>query len=279
MSHSPKLKNMEAMEIFHDKAVEVCSLSVFKTSLSEIALRDYKSKCGIPDGIVSIDLDSYENSLSGDNEKTVDAAVGIANYENNKFSNPRLLLVELRLNYTGDAHNSSTKDMKKKEQHSRNLLIHRANLDPRCFFIFDKSVAPKRLNIHNRLAVSDTSIKKWIIVSPEGLKNLFFLEKDLPYIPQSNISGIEKKVESFLFKKQYDLVFNELRYWMDQDDYYYCRYNLNECKAIQNMLEGFMVSLCNLKNENQLSEDETFNFELLSEEFLNIKKRLKNALK
>ena len=81
--------------------------SAFKVSLSNIAIRDYGKDYGLSNQVSAVDVDAYEKSFSGNDDKTIDAAIGIANYINNSIKSPRLLLVELRVDYKKKAKNSS----------------------------------------------------------------------------------------------------------------------------------------------------------------------------
>ena len=95
----------------------------FGSSLKEISDRDYADKGYFECDIPAIDIDSYEVSLHGDNQRTVDAAIGICNERQGLPVNERLLLVELRMNYK-NVDNLSISTLSEKEAHSgssRNL--------------------------------------------------------------------------------------------------------------------------------------------------------------
>ena len=151
----------------------------FKISLADISIRDYGKKYGLSDDVHAVDLDAYETSLSGNNGKTIDAAIGIANYINNSVNIPRLLLVELRIDYTKKAKNSTIPSMLQKEKHSRQLLSG-SHLDCRCFFIFDTDVAPrKRSEIANQKH-SNSHLKNWQVLSHSDFVKQFYFVSNLP---------------------------------------------------------------------------------------------------
>ena len=85
--------------------------------LNDVSIRDYKTG-GFNDKIVCIDLDSYEKiEKSGSPDKTMDAVIGISNYQNNRRVSKRLLMVELRLDYKSSRNLSGT-ELRRKSSHS-----------------------------------------------------------------------------------------------------------------------------------------------------------------
>ena len=66
--------------------------------LNFLCIRDY-GESFFENEVVCLDLDAYESSCVGENKPTIDAAIGIADYQNNRTSSDRHLLVELRFGY------------------------------------------------------------------------------------------------------------------------------------------------------------------------------------
>lgn len=94
----------------------------YPSTLNAIAERDYQSGSLFDKRIECIDTDAYEKSLGGNlTEQTMDAAVGIKSYANNKSSNARLLLVELRMGYK-NAGNIRKDELENKVRHTKELL-------------------------------------------------------------------------------------------------------------------------------------------------------------
>ena len=95
------------------------------------------------DGSIHVSLDDYEAKvLKGSNDCTMDAAIGIGNYANNRVTTSRLMLVELRMGYD-NVDNLSASSLENKISHSENLLSgHR--IDKNNYFIFRDGVAAQR---------------------------------------------------------------------------------------------------------------------------------------
>lgn len=90
--------------------------------LDEVSQRDY-NKVGIfSNKIKCLALDDYETKFcGGSKDNTMDAAVGISDYQNNRKVNHRLLLVELRLDYQS-SRNLEKSSLVRKIKHSKDLL-------------------------------------------------------------------------------------------------------------------------------------------------------------
>ena len=56
----------------------------FLSDLDTLCKRDYKGVEYFHKTIDCLDMDAYESSLSGDNDATMDASIGVATYENNR---------------------------------------------------------------------------------------------------------------------------------------------------------------------------------------------------
>lgn len=187
-----------ALEVYDSAIVDAHEQSPrFKTTLARVAIRDYGQDYGFSDNVAGIDIDAWETSLSGSNDKTMDVAVGIAEYANNHCRAKRLLLVELRMNYTGQGQNSKTSEMKLKESHTREMFAS-CPLDTRSFFVFYKSVAPCVRNRIARESITDKSLHKWEIVSPEEFVSKFHFVESLPYTPESPIDIIRTNGRDYI---------------------------------------------------------------------------------
>ena len=69
----------------------------FLSNLDALCLRDY-GRPFFNKSIICLDLDAYESSVEGNNMPTMDASVGVADYNANRVSSRRHLLVELQVN-------------------------------------------------------------------------------------------------------------------------------------------------------------------------------------
>lgn len=111
--------------------------------LQTVSDRDYRGKYTFNHGVECLDMDAYEaRESSGQKERTVDAVIGIASFENNRKSRSRLLLVELRMKYK-NTDNLSLSDMSAKVAHTTQLLTRETAIDKHCALVFSEKVAPR----------------------------------------------------------------------------------------------------------------------------------------
>ena len=179
--------------------------------LNEVSIRDYKAG-GFNDKIVCIDLDTYERAAkSGSPNNTMDAAIGISNYQNNRRVSKRLLLVELRLDYKSSKNLSGT-ELRRKSSHSRTLLGLEVSIDPNDYFIFDdKIIEESRRKINN------------------------------PYSPINSPDQINSEIESC--GKDIDSIIKISDKWLQEARNYVVRYNFNETESICNSVITSLESI------------------------------------
>lgn len=238
--------------------------SAFKVSLSDIAVRDYGKDYGLSNQVSAVDVDAYEKSFSGNDDKTIDAAIGIANYINNSIKSPRLLLVELRVDYKKKAKHSSISSMIRKEAHSRELLSF-APLDNRCFFIFDTDVAPrKRSEIANQRQ-ANSLLENWQVLSLRDFVKQFYFADNLPYTPITNINAIIQQGNLFLVNQEWLKLIELLIYWNKQTEKFIFSNDKEEAQAI---LAAIYTMFTNIDSNaiSQASDDIQLNYMILEED-------------
>jgi hypothetical protein len=107
--------------------------SKYKTTLAEIAKRDGAYK-GVPDEVRAMDVDGYERRNGGDAQRTMDAAVGIA--DDDRGANGRLMLVELKLNLKNYKNLINTRsELMGKEAHTRDILRELSTIEKNAVFV------------------------------------------------------------------------------------------------------------------------------------------------
>lgn len=166
--------------------------------LNDVSIRDYKTG-GFNDKIVCIDLDSYEKiEKSGSPDKTMDAVIGISNYQNNRRVSKRLLMVELRLDYKSSRNLSGT-ELRRKSSHSRELLGYK---------------------------------DRWNSLTVEEFNNYFQDAELLPYSPIYSPAQISGEIESC--GKDIERIIKISDKWLQEARNYAVRYNFNETESICN---------------------------------------------
>ena len=212
----------------------------FLAELNDLCRRDY-GKTFFAESIACIDLDAYETACSGNNDATMDAATGLADWQNNHASSDRHLLVELRFGYRS-ASNFDLSNMKRKVIHSRNILAPE-RINGQIVFLYEPNVAAQAKNYFNRLARQDHEVKSWEAMDVDGFSNYIIDRSTLPYQPENDLVAIDADL-----KKKYDVggfngVVNLVEYWIVQMGQYNLRYKRAESNAIADVILRFLNTL------------------------------------
>lgn len=206
--------------------------SQFLSDLDALCRRDY-NKAYFHKQIVCLDMDIYETSLSGNNDATMDASVGIADYDNNRMTNSRHLLVELRFNYKS-TNNFDVKNMRNKVNHTKSLLSGE-RIHDKLVFIYTDDVAPKAKNYFSRLSKQHVDIRCWNAVSVSGF-NTYVVNKAADYTPINDTKQIESELKAKFQKDGYNGLVRLLDYWINEIKKYEQKYNKQECDLIAKTL-------------------------------------------
>lgn len=262
----------QEVQVYDNAVVLESKLSQkYLTSLADVAIRDYKKDFGFSKDVFALDMDSVETDRSGSNDKTMDAAIGVAQFSANRVTSARLLLIELRLNYTGQGQNSKTSDMKSKEEHTR-ALLNNHTLDKRSFFIFNKNVAPHKRSTINRESQVEARLKNWLILSPEEFVNQFMFVENLPYQPESPIDNIKKDGSDFVAVANFDKALNLVNYWLHKVQDFYNKYNLKECSVLLPVVKEVLDAVDSRKD--YLTEDNLLDVQIAKEDIAKYTKLL-----
>ena len=204
----------------------------FLSDLDALCRRDYKGKDYFHKQIVCLDMDAYESSLSGNNDATMDASVGIADYDNNRTTSNRHLLVELRFGYKSTG-NIDVPNMRKKINHTKGLLV-KDRLHDRFVFVYEDKVAPQARSFFKRLArqTKYNDLNLWDAVSVTEFDDYVVDKTSLPYAPINNLKQIETELIAKFQKDGYNGLVCLLDYWINEIIKYEQKYNKQECKAI-----------------------------------------------
>lgn len=214
--------------------------SRFVTGINRICVRDYRHPYFSTD-FCCLDLDAYESSCSGDNDATMDAAAGIAEYMHNRESSPRHLLVELRFDYQSTRH-FDVGNMKRKVAHSI-ALLQPERVHDEVLFIFKPEVAPQAWNYFKSLSRHDTSLSKWRAMSVSDLDHYLWDKDQLPFEPQNNLEEITRSLCDKYVQGGLEVADRVIKYWLDKMAEYHSHYMLEENDAIARVLLNFLQSL------------------------------------
>lgn len=163
-------------------------MSKYPSSLAELSDRDYGHSCYFCNcEIPSIDLDSYEKDLGGDNDCTADGVIGIADIVEGNAQNRRLLLTELRMGYE-NRENIRFSGIEDKYSHSCDILRHgdyNCRIDQMFALIFkpDMEAKAKSRVFSWRRESAKKAAKKWVVFSPDSFCNYINYGKSIPLSP------------------------------------------------------------------------------------------------
>lgn len=134
--------------IYNNKIVQEHSLFRFcGSTLNDVSDKDYQGKYKFNSDIECLDIDEYEKNILRKQQSfhTGDAVIGIYTYENNRSTDPRLLVVELRMGYINIAH-LSKKAMEDKVTYTKSLLGGEKPINKESIFIFNNGFISQARN-------------------------------------------------------------------------------------------------------------------------------------
>lgn len=228
----------------------------YKSDLDVLCLRDYHKKF-FHKPIICLDLDAYEKSISNQADATMDASVGIADYESNCKTKSRLLLIELRFDYKSTS-NFDIQNMLQKVSHSRDLL--KSNIvDKNSLFIYTPEVAQKAQHYFDRLSRQSNyrSICNWKAMNVNQFFDFIKNEGDFPYQPINDINQIKADLKNKYVSRGLDGLYDYTNFWLKRMQKYKVQNKSNECDAIAEVLFEFWNGVPNSTNsfENDIIFD------------------------
>lgn len=215
--------------------------SQFLSDLDALCRRDYNGKEYFHKQIACLDMDAYETSLSGNNDATMDAAVGIATYENNRQTDSCHLLVELRFNYKS-TNNFDVTNMRDKVNHTKSLLAGDKVYD-KMVFIYTDEVASKAKSYFSRLSKQYKDLSSWNAISVAEYYDYIRDKSSFPYQPLNDLEQIVADMESKFESNGLEGLYVISDYWIDKMEKYKLRYNKEESHAIAIVLLDFWERL------------------------------------
>ena len=237
-----------------------------KATLQDISDRDYSSgSYQFDPRIECLDMDVYERVIcQGNPDKTVDAVIGICTCGSDKRkSNPRLMLIELRMDYES-VKNLSATNLLGKVRHTKNLLGSGILIDNKSYFIFDKKIFNQARRWFSDKGNERGGMKNFVVYSVEDFNCNVLSYDDLPYIPIHSPEQIRKDIHKHIKNKDIKALLKSLTYWLKVVEKY--KYsNLFEFESLKSVLIGILdeVKGCGFN----LSEDEEIDFEILFGDF------------
>lgn len=201
----------------------------FLSDLDSLCIRDY-GRSFFNKSIMCLDLDAYESSVAGNNMPTIDASVGVADYDANRISSRRHLLVELRFDYKSTGC-FDAKNMAQKYDHSRAILMSEGVAEE-ALFIYKGSVAGQAKNYFKRYCLRFPSMKFWKAVDVEHYNDFVRPIDAFPYEPINDLDALAADFMRKYEAKGIEGVDVLLGYWIGRMDDYIVKYNHLESSMI-----------------------------------------------
>lgn len=237
--------------------------------LDALAENDYHKGGYFDKRIKCLSLDEYEEKVcGGSKDNTMDAAVGICDYVNNRAVNPRLMLVELRMGYDS-ADNLSRSSLEHKITHSRNLLVD-TRMEKTNFFVFTDTIAPKAKSWAMRMAYAARFKPDWEMLGVTQFNELLNFESDMPYHPIHDVDEIKKELLQCINNRNWEKLFAQTGYWKDLAETYRTQYKVLEFNSIINTLWGVWQTVNPQSYGLNQADDIYIEMELWKEEIDNL---------
>ena len=232
-----------------------------KSTLNDVSNRDYPNTNYFNPDIECLDMDIYEvKTHKGQQDKTVDAVIGVGAYTNNHFSNGRLLLVELRIDYK-NADNLSQHELEGKVVHTRQLLGTQITYDKSSFFVFSENVAPQALHWMASHKHNGGLIKDFKVYSIKEFNQNICSIKSMPYTPIYNPDVIAQDLD----KSKCQDLFKQVKYWK-QVAMNICYSNTREFDNIKDVLVDKWKEFIDHCTTSVLTEDEELEKLIITED-------------
>ena len=217
------------------------------STLHKVSKKDYDKDNFFDERIECLDIDSYETSRcaghSGMAEQpTADAAIGVRNHlGNGRFSNPKMMIVELRMDYETEK-NLSGSNMSDKIKHTRELLGMDTIMHGTCYFVFRDNVIQAVKNKFKDLKNEYKALKKSEAVSTSEFDMLVKSRESYPYRCENDLDRIKTQLDKLLEKDDISGFINTVTYWIDRAREYEYRYNHDEYQGIISVVNSAWAS-------------------------------------
>lgn len=241
--------------IFDNTVIQKSALyPIYAKALQEISDRDYPNRYCFDSRIHCLDIDSYEKSIHKRTpDNTVDAVIGICTCTNDKRKTaPRLLLIELRMDYKS-THNLSVTQMSRKVEYTKKLLGADIPVDKNCYFIFDNDVSEQMKRWFANKTKERANFKNSQAWSVDDFCRNIVSYDDLPYKALHDAGAILRNFQNLIDQKNWMGLFSSMRFWVEKAG----GYKYSNIREYQNVVEvigrGWQMLVL---QDSQLNENE-----------------------
>lgn len=237
------------------------------STLQDVSEKDYPGRSYFNPDIECLDLDAYVQSQHlARTPKTMDAAIGISNYIQNRTVSPRMLLVEFRMDYESNR-NLSASELKDKNRNSRAIVAEpNTVLVPNPVFLFTEKCIEEVRSWHSKQIPVDGTLSEWMFMSVSEFDGMVKDVKSMPVSYIHDVDEIKKDVKSVYKNQGLEAFVEQISYWGDKARRYEWKYNIEESNHLKEALKNIW---CETIIENSLpqSDDDRCWIEIIEENF------------
>ncbi len=252
-----------ATVVYDNEIIENHSFySICGSTLNNVSHKDYPNTNYFNPDIKCLDMDKYETSMTkGSENNTMDAAVGIGDWDGKLLKQQRLLLIELRLKYKS-TNNLSSSELIKKDEHTRQLLAGTASLDAESYFIFNNNINEQVKSWLNRQKNGNGRLKRFKSLSETELNEQLKDRTNYPYKPE--VSSIDVSNDLFTVLNDKDKFFHKIKHWINKANNFGNNNKQTEQEIIQTVLKKAWKNF--RKSNPSLNDDDEINAEIIEED-------------
>lgn len=184
------------------------------STLNEVSEKDYPNKNYFNPDILCLDMDAYETqSGHGKTDCTTDAVIGISTCVNKQLSNPRLLLVELKMDCKG-TNSLSKQNLETKVTHTKQLLGSGLPINKESVFVFNEGAVAQAKHWVSSRQHEGGEIRHFLVYSLQDFKDNIRSYKSMPYNAINKKEHVLAELDAFVVNTQYNALFDKIRFWL-----------------------------------------------------------------
>lgn len=208
-------------------------------TINGLFARDYDGVRPFVNDSMALDLDSMETDVSGNNDCTMDCAIGISKYDGQSHTHERFLLVEFRNKYKS-VNNLERSKLCRKVIHSKGMLAP-TTVHGEPVFIFEDKIVGQAQNWIRNYSNQYSEMKSWKVMGVTAFNDYVGTEADFPYDPVTKPEIIDSEIRASA--PDADKLINTYQKWRNIALQYKLRYNLKEFDVIVATLERVLADI------------------------------------
>lgn len=209
-----------------------------KSTLNDIACKDYGEGSFFNKEIKAIDVDNYERYIlrPPSLRHTVDAAIGIADYDGKKLTSERIQMIELKM----DVHSIGTivyDEYSQKVSYSTGILRGDIPLDDVVYFVYsDDFLAQARRGLSS-IKEEHNDAKRWKAISTLTFKDEIKNQNEIVPVssPQYDMAGAIQNFQEAINNNDIDSIIEQFDAWKTK---YYKAYSMNDIQIADDIRGG-----------------------------------------